>query len=111
MNGYLCFNEKDLGSLYVHWSAEVIDYALGVLEPEAALPAHKTTTNHGKETLIKPANQGVHKQAYWEGFVLFIKLAQQVGAIVTIYPEAPIKAWAWKDPEVVLLEGAVNHNC
>merc|ERR1719473_731661 len=80
--GYLVERETDMGSLYFVWSKVRIPHAIAELHPQTPVPAFKL--KQAEEKLISPANLGVHKMNYWQGWCEFVKKARQLGALVKV---------------------------
>jgi hypothetical protein len=86
VRGFLVHKEDvENGSLFLKWSESTVSRALAILIPgETMPPRYKLTYQDGEEFLIRPANLGVHKAKYWEGFVMLARRAKQMDAAVKL---------------------------
>ena len=109
---YLMHREANNGTLYLKWSEQPVEGALAVLCPLKPPPKFKLKTNNGVEDLIKPANLGLHKAKYWEGFIMFIKKAKQTDGTIILSGTVGVKIWSRsKDGEITEIPYGAQFDC
>jgi len=79
---YLTYVEASNGSLFLTWSKEPIKGALSYFQPAKPVPAHKYTTNGGREELTR-GTDSTPKNGF-QGWCNYLKLAREFNGTITV---------------------------
>jgi hypothetical protein len=110
---YLVYTEASEGTLYVHWSVELVRNAIGRFAPgdEVAISKFKFSHNGGRQEILRGLTAQRGMQRYFQGLAMFLKMAYEhksCQASLARGPLAPFSVFLWRE-DIVRSVGVGAH--
>eukprot|EP00512_Aurantiochytrium_limacinum_P014792 CAMPEP_0171568808 /NCGR_PEP_ID=MMETSP0961-20121227/1984_1 /TAXON_ID=87120 /ORGANISM="Aurantiochytrium limacinum, Strain ATCCMYA-1381" /LENGTH=798 /DNA_ID=CAMNT_0012123007 /DNA_START=117 /DNA_END=2513 /DNA_ORIENTATION=+ len=98
---YLCHSETSQGTLYVRWSLDPVEDAIGRFFPGEGVkvPPFKYAHNQGRQELIRGLQGTGGNLRYFEGIIAFLKLAWEHRSVQVVITASfsPVRVYLWRD--------------